>query len=168
MKGFIVCGYPGVGKSAISGLENCIDLESSIFSHDQHGIYLADYIWVPLYCTVALNLADQGYTVLTSTHDSVLKWFSDHYEYAKEMIVQDIVIFAPYSFMKSEWIDRLKWRYRNQPTYKNKRAYEFVLKNFDKIDDLESYGLPVYHPVEIPYDLEDYIDVFRACNNVEE
>ena len=31
--GLIICGYPGVGKSSIAGWNNCIDLESSYFSH---------------------------------------------------------------------------------------------------------------------------------------
>ena len=42
MKGLIICGYPGIGKSSIAGWNNCIDLESSYFSRDEKGFALCD------------------------------------------------------------------------------------------------------------------------------
>ena len=72
--GLIICGYPGVGKSSIAGWHNCIDLESSFFSHRADIPQKLDY-WVPQYCQVAIDLALQGYTVFTSTHHAVIEYF---------------------------------------------------------------------------------------------
>ena len=71
MKGLIICGYPGIGKSSIAGWNNCIDLESSYFSRDEKGFALCDTDWVTRYCKLAFDLARQGFTVLLSCHELV-------------------------------------------------------------------------------------------------
>lgn len=153
MRGLIVCGYPGVGKSSIAGRHNCIDLESSLFSHDIDGDPLDPNIWIPRYCEVAKDLARQGYTVLTSTHKKVIEAF----EQKKESDNVPKVIFCPRVGMKDEWIKRLKDRYVKMPSEKNQRAYEYVLRHFDDVKLLGGSLLPCFSPIDICYDLDDCI-----------
>ena len=48
MKGLIVIGYQGIGKSSIGGKYNCIDLESSNFYIDDK----RDNDWYKIYCNI--------------------------------------------------------------------------------------------------------------------
>lgn len=153
MRGLIICGYPGVGKTSIAGRHNCIDLESSLFSHDVDGDPLDPNIWVPRYCEVAKDLARQGYTVLTSTHKKVIEAF----EQKKESDTMPKVIFCPRVEMKDEWVKRLKERYAKIPSEKNRRAYEYILRHFDDVKLLGGSLLPCFSPKDIDYDLEDCI-----------
>lgn len=153
MRGLIVCGYPGIGKTSIAGRHNCIDLESSLFSHDIDGDPIDPNIWVPRYCEVAKDLARQGYTVLTSTHKRVIETF----EQKKESDNVPKVIFCPRVEMKDAWVKRLKERYAKIPSEKNRRAYEYVLRHFDDVKLLGGSLLPCFSPIDISYDLDDCI-----------
>jgi len=111
MKGLIVCGYPGVGKSSIAGWNKCVDLESSYFSYrpayDVHdgicvNIPVRTDVWTKQYCPIAINLANQGFIVMTSYHKSVIEYFMSAI-YPKN--VSGAVIFAPDRRYKKEWID---------------------------------------------------------------
>ena len=155
MRGLIICGYPGVGKSSIAGRHNCIDLESSLFSHDVDGDPLDPNMWVPRYCEVAIDLAKQGYTVLTSTHMKVIEQFERDLPSSRQI---PKVIFCPRSEMKDAWIEKLKDRYYKSKLEKDKRAYEHVLKYFDKVKLLGGSLLPCFSPKEIDYDFEKCID----------
>ena len=158
-KGLIICGYPGVGKSSIAGWNNCVDLESSWFSYDKDGnrVY-PDEIWCIDYCSLAMKLASQGYTVLLSTHSCVInqlrewKWFLDNKYFVK------VVIFAPRPSMKKEWTLRLVNRYIESENEKDLRAFVGAIEYWDsKLLAIIHSDFPVYSPDSVDYDFRDYI-----------
>ena len=169
MKGLIVCGYPGIGKSSIAGWNNCIDLESSLFSHDEDSRRKSDNNWVREYCDLAYYLALQGYTIMTSTHIAVIDYF-DRFKvtYYKDV---PIVIFCPRYDMKKAWAIRLVNRYLNSENKKDLRAFQGVIEDWDKkLDHCFRTGLHVHCPDEIDYDLRDYILQIRkkeGCDDEE-
>ena len=63
----IYVGYQGIGKSSISGKNNCIDLESGNFWVD--GKRIDD--WYKIYVNIAEHLSNQGYKVFMSSHKVV-------------------------------------------------------------------------------------------------
>lgn len=154
MKGMIVCGYPGVGKSSIAGWHNCIDLESSNFSHCQWLLDDTNYFWEEHYVQVAEDLAKQGYTILLSTHPGVI-------ENVKKIDKIPVVIFCPKVEMKAQWYERLKKRYIKTCTEKDYRAWTRAMKSMvtfeSQIENLLSYDLPVIQPESIDYDLKNYM-----------
>lgn len=156
MKGFIVCGYPGVGKSSIGGWNNCVDLESSYFSRRDDANASQDSDWVRQYVSVAMNLAQQGYTVLISTHIAVI-------DRLKEIATNiPVFIFCPQASMKEEWEKRLDARCEKSGSEKDKRALHGAIEYWDKkIAALENSGFPVYSPWNLNYDLRDFITNMR-------
>ena len=155
-KGLIICGYPGIGKSSVAGYRNTIDLESSDFS--QKAKNLNDKSWVEQYCWMAMRLASQGYTVLTSTHKEVIEYFKISDRSLKAMAIAGPVIFCPTRVMKEDWGNRLKNRYSRDPSDKNWRACDRCEKNYlEDIVYLYNCGLPVVYPEASDYDLRDYI-----------
>ena len=171
MKGLIICGYPGVGKSSIAGWNNCIDLESSLFSHygPEDSCRKSDDKWVREYCNLAYYLALQGYTIMTSTHKAVIDYFNCFkVTYYKDV---PIVIFCPRYDMKKAWAIRLVNRYLNSENKKDLRAFQGAIEDWDKkLDHCFKTGLLVYCPDEIDYDLRDYILQIRkkeGCDDEE-
>lgn len=173
MTGLIVCGYPGIGKSSIAGWNNCIDLESSYFSHDERGKIIDG--WVERYCKTALDIARQGYTVLVSCHESVRNCIytlqKDYYKRWHTPKVP-VVIFCPRPEMKEAWAIRLVERYLRTNRDKDLRAFEGAIKswetNMQYMTRLDY--LPIYSPDEIDYDLRDYILKIRkkeGCDDEE-
>lgn len=170
MKGLIICGYPGVGKSSIAGWNNCIDLESSYFSYRCNIPQKLGY-WVPQYCKVAMNLAMQGYTVLTSTHEQVIKYFIEHTQGTElSPSLRGVVVFCPDHRYKPEWVERLNNRLRQDATNhmstdileKDLRALRRVIEHFNEdMDFLYNCGLSVYVPCHMDYDLKDQITAIR-------
>lgn len=89
----IVCGFPGTGKSTMARFSNWIDLDSTPFSRKNE--------WI-LYAEVAKYMSDNGYDVMVSTHEELLK--------ALEQIeVQYIVVIPPPSD-KDTYIRRYEQR----------------------------------------------------------
>lgn len=170
MKGLIVCGYPGVGKSSIAGWNNCVDLKSSYFSYRCNMPQKLDY-WVPQYCKVAMDLAMQGYTVLTSTHEQVIKYFIEHTQGTElSPSLRGVVVFCPDHRYKPEWVERLNNRLCQDATNhmstdileKDLRALRRVIEHFNEdMDFLYNCGLPVYVPGYMDYDLKDQIIAIR-------
>lgn len=169
MKGLIICGYPGVGKTSIAGWNNCIDLESSWFSYDKQGnrIY-PDEAWAEEYCSFAINLASQGYTVLLSTHQVVINQLRE----VKWCLDRDrvrVVIFVPRSDMKKAWVERLVNRYLESDKDVDLRAFVGGIQYWDsKMATIRHTDFTVYCPDSIDYDLRDYILKIRekeGCNN---
>ena len=158
IKGLIVCGYPGVGKSSIAGWNNCIDLESSWFSYDKNGnrIY-PDEEWVEEYCSMAINLASQGFTVLLSTHQAVINQLRE----VKWILYRDrvrVVIFVPRSDMKKAWVERLVNRYIESDQDVDLRAFVGGIQYWEsKMATIRHSDFPVYCPDSIDYDFRDYI-----------
>ena len=156
MKGLIICGYPGVGKSSVAGWNNCIDLESSWFSYDKYGNRIdPDEEWVGNYCMIARQLALQGYTVLLSTHQAVI----NHLREGKWILNKDgirVVIFVPRADMKKAWIERLVNRYIESDKDVDMRAFVGGIQYWDfKIATIRHSDFPVYCPNSINYDFRD-------------
>ena len=114
-KGLIIIGYQGIGKSSCGGWNDCIDLESSCF---RVGEKRADNWYLPYYHT-AMHLANQGYTVFTSSHKDVR-------ETLKTIPLMEnvgkVVVFCPTLNMRDEWIQRLEKRYNHTLLDKDYRA----------------------------------------------
>lgn len=151
MAGLIICGYPGVGKSACAGWNGCIDLESSTFSQE-----MGMLPWVSLYVKSAIQLAEQGFTVFVSTHRDVRKSLIGNSSKIP------VVIFCPRLSWKEEWIERLKKRYEQTKLSKDQRALKHVQDFWDKsleemIDEAHEAKIPVIQPSAMDYDLKDYI-----------
>lgn len=158
MKGLIICGYPGVGKSSVAGWNNCIDLESSWFSHNDKGdrIY-PDEMWCEKYCELAIYLASQGFMVLLSTHQAVINTLRDCQLMLKHYRVK-VVIFAPRPGMKKEWTLRLFNRYMDSEEAKDLRAFVGAIEYWDsKLATIAHSDFPVYSPDSIDYDFREYI-----------
>ena len=151
MKGLIVIGYQGIGKSSCAGKENCIDLESGNF-------WIGDSRyknWFIPYCNIAMDLANQGYTVFTSSHKSV-------YEYYKSIPllpkVGKIVIICPQMQLREEWVKRLYNRFSKSQSNKDFKALKNAEDRYEEnIQELMRSGLPVYQPSLMDYDLMDYV-----------
>jgi len=158
MKGFIIIGYPGIGKSSCGGKLNCIDLESESFFLNGHRVE----DWYIVYCTIAMRLANQGFFVFVSSHKVVRDYLTSMPLMPN---VEKIIIFCPGKQYKNEWIRRLKERYNKTGLDKDYRALDHVEQAFDSdIDELVNYGLPVYQlDYSSEYDLMDY--VYKAFIN---
>ena len=177
MKGLIICGYPGVGKTSVGGWNNCIDLESSDFqmglseriwstvyvrvtdiseimansNMDKEIETLAVPAWVDEYCRVGMNLAAQGYTVLMSTHPDVITYLS-------KMSKNPVVIFCPRLEWKTQWLERVQRRYEETGLDKHRLAMNRVRDRYDKdIIGLMHSGLPVYQPDELYYNFRSHV-----------
>lgn len=155
MKGLIMIGYHGIGKSSCAGKENCIDLESGSFWIGDHR---AEDWYIP-YCNIALHLANQGYTVFTSSHKVVV-------DYLKSVPLMEntgkVVVFCPEVIWKEEWIKRLKTRFDKTGLNKDYKALEDAKAHYwASIVALVNCGLPVYQPSAIDYDLMDYVHKAR-------
>ena len=127
--GTIYICYQGVGKSStVNECDFFIDLESSNFKD----------------VNIAFDLASQGYSVFVSSHDVVRRQIS----YMKEKYYPNVrvAIVYPTIDIKDEWIERLKKRYKENPTEKNKLAYLNAKDRFDEnIVEMErdAYELPL-------------------------
>lgn len=106
----IYVGYQGIGKSSISGKNNCIDLESGNFWVD--GKRIDD--WYKIYVNIAEHLSNQGYKVFMSSHKVVRE------ELAKRNMNYTTV--APSPELKEQWIERLQKRYDNSQLEKDYKA----------------------------------------------
>lgn len=157
MKGLIVIGYQGIGKSSLAGWYNCIDLESSNFYIDSK----RDEDWYKIYCNIALNIANQGYVVFTSSHKEVREYF---YQFLNKLPrnIGNIVIFCPQVLQEKDWIDRLQERYNKTKTDKDKRALDGAMKRYEEdIYNLTHSGFVYYQPKSVDYNLKNYIEKMR-------
>ena len=156
MKGLILIGYQGIGKSSLAGKDGCVDLESSSFYVE--GIRAQG--WHVMYCQAAIAIAEQGYTVLISSHRDVV-------EYMKEAqlpkTVGRVVVVCPRGSWKDAWIKRLEDRFQKTHLNKDYRALMNAKEKYgENIAYLFSCGLPVYQPTKGSYDLMYYVRKARA------
>lgn len=156
MKGLVMIGYPGVGKSSCAGKENCIDLESSNFW--VNGNRGKD--WHIAYSQMAMDLANQGYTVFVSSHKEVR-------EYLASMPLLEnvgkVVVFCPNLGDKDVWFARLEERWKRTNSPKDGKAFVAVKLFYNSnIDEITHSGLPVYQPDDPNnYDLMDFVHKAR-------
>ena len=160
MKGLIIIGYQGIGKSSLGGKDGCIDLESSNFYVDRERYPN----WYIPYTNIAMDLANQGYTVFTSSHECVYKefWKLSLWIDIKYKNIAHIVIFRPKPEMKHEWIERLQERYNRTSLTKDYRALLGAKENFyGNMHGLDQAGFEIFEPDSIDYDLYDYVKIIR-------
>lgn len=154
-KGLIVIGYQGIGKSSCAGKNGCIDLESGNF---WIGEKRSDDWYIP-YCQIAMHLANQGYTVFTSSHTVVREHLATMPRLEN---VGAVVIFCPTSGMREDWIKRLRDRYDATGLMKDYKALKNAEGRYaENILELVNCGLPVYQPASIDYDLMVYVHKMR-------
>lgn len=141
----IYVGYQGIGKSSISGKNNCIDLESGNFWVD--GKRIDD--WYKIYVNIAEHLSNQGYKVFMSSHKVVRE------ELNKRKI--EFKVIMPSIFLKEKWINRLQKRYDKSNLEKDYKALMNAKECYEEnIEDLlqENYIIQIQ---DINYDLNDLI-----------
>ena len=141
----IYVGYQGIGKSSISGKNNCIDLESSNFWVDNKRVDS----WYKIYVNVAEHLSNQGYKVFMSSHKNVRE------ELNKRKI--EFKVIMPSIFLKEQWIKRLQQRYDKSQLYKDYKALMNAKECYEEnIEDLlqENHIIQIQ---DINYDLNNLI-----------
>lgn len=141
----IYVGYQGIGKSSISGKNNCIDLESGNFWVDDKRIDE----WYKIYVNIAEHLSNQGYKVFMSSHKVVRE------ELNKRKI--EFKVIMPSIFLKEKWIDRLQKRYDKSNLAKDYKALMNAKECYEEnIEDLlqENHIIQIQ---DINYDLNDLI-----------
>ncbi len=177
----IIIGYPGIGKTSISGKENSIiDLESSNFHVEGQPQY-----WQETYCKVALDLSRQGFIVCISCHYNV---YSELARICAPLDNNDKIIFLyPDSSpeMRNAWVEKLKTRYYesrkidsnpHSVVVKNYRAWQHVEHHFyEDIENITNFNAPLDHPFfkyrffSMDYDLKEMIkSAEEAWNNLKE
>jgi len=141
----IYVGYQGIGKSSISGKNNCIDLESGNFWVDDKRVD----DWYKIYVNIAEHLSNQGYKVFMSSHKIVRE------ELNKRKI--EFKVIMPSIFLKEQWIKRLQQRYDKSHLEKDYKALMNVKECYEEnIEDLlqENHIIQIQ---DINYDLNDLI-----------
>lgn len=152
MKGKIIIGYPGIGKSTYCSKQvdyDFIDLESSNF-HDGK----EPEKWYCFYTRVAENLVEQGFNVFVSSHYDVvmsLKMLTSNLDIP-------VYVICPSLKLEKQWIEKLKNRYLSSGLEKDKRSYERAKSNYvDDIGELINCGFPVVQIENIDYDIFDVV-----------
>ena len=141
----IYVGYQGIGKSSISGKNNCIDLESGNFWIDGK----RNDNWYKIYCNIAEHLSNQGYNVFMSSHKVIRE------ELNKRNI--SFVTIYPSINLKEKWIERLKDRYNLTKKEKDYKALKNAEELYEEnIKDLSNEKNKIEISL-INYDLFDYV-----------
>lgn len=141
----IYIGYQGIGKSSISGKNNCIDLESSNFWVGQ---YRVDD-WEIIYCNIAEHLSNQGYNVFMSSHQVIRDEFRNR--------GTKFTVICPSLDLQDQWIDRLQKRYNQTNLEKDYKALMNAKDRYsDNIKELMSEENVIIIN-QIDYNLLDYI-----------
>lgn len=141
----IYVGYQGIGKSSISGKNNCIDLESGNFWVDDKRVD----DWYKIYVNIAEHLSKQGYKVFMSSHKVVRE------ELNKRKI--EFKVIMPSIFLKEQWIKRLQQRYDKSQLEKDYKALMNAKEHYEEnIEDLlqENHIIQIQ---DINYDLNNLI-----------
>lgn len=143
----IISGYQGIGKSTLSGKNNCIDLESGNFWNNGE----RPDNWYIYYCNIANHLSAQGYTVFVASHQAVRERLA---KYSKE----NCIVIIPDITLKKEWVNKLYQRWQNTHLEKDFKAYANAKDCFEKnIKEIESGALPVFKIDSMDYKLEDIV-----------
>ena len=149
--GAIICGYQGIGKSTLAKAgSGYIDLESGNFFVG--GIRHDD--WYIPYCQIAINLAEQGYRVLMSSHEVVREYLA-----SLPKSVDLYVCFPSYNLHRP-WIDKLEARYHSSGLKKDYRAWKGAEAQFHE-NIREQYNTKGFVQIvihDVNYLLPDLID----------
>lgn len=118
----IIAAYPGVGKTWLAkNRPNVIDLDSSSFK--LNGQRFPG--WEKIYVQVARSIDTESNIVCVSTHSEVLD------ELLKHKDTSWIFLCYPEVSLKEAWVERLKIRYDESKSDKDRLALERVTNNFE-------------------------------------
>lgn len=158
VKGTVYCGYPGIGKTSIGGQwifskedgydHPIVDMETSLMRS-----YTGERPknWVVIYCNYVEDLINQGVNVMCSTHGDVRKELDNRG-------IEYVNVF-PSLNIKQYWLDRLQQRWKDDPSDKNKAAYDRAMEWYDHdIEDLMSNDNYIAISIERGYDLREVIE----------
>lgn len=139
--GYIIFGFPGIGKSSLANDENSsikfIDLESSNFN-DINGNKPDK--WYEYYGNVAIDLASQSNKVFVSTHKDVLEYITKNKRYKQFINNIRLLVIYPGIHLKEEWVDKLQKRYNSTQSQKDKKALDRVIEHFEEdINNLDNF-----------------------------
>lgn len=154
----IIIGYPGIGKSTLAGRESgCIDLESSDFKE-----MFPVGGWVVPYCTMAENLARQGFTVFVSSHEAVTLCFIMRG-------TRNIGMIYPALKLRKDWLNKLLDRAHDTKLDKDVRAYKRAetccLLDIERMRGLAlSKHYPHCEIESLDYDLLKMVDTLERKN----
>lgn len=141
----IYVGYQGIGKSSISGKNNCIDLESGNFWID--GNRAND--WYKIYVNIAEHLSNQGYKVFMSSHKVIREELNNR--------GIEFTTIYPSLKLKEQWINRLQERFDRTRSAKDFKALKNAEEMYEEnIKDLASERNTIII-TDIDYDLSDLV-----------
>ncbi len=141
----IYVGYQGIGKSSISGKNNCIDLESGNFWVDNNRVD----DWYKIYVNIAEHLSNQGYKVFMSSHKVIRE------ELTNRGI--EFTVIYPSLKLKEQWINRLQERFDRTKSTKDFKALKNAEEMYEEnIKDLASERNTIII-TDTNYDLNDLI-----------
>ena len=156
VKGAIICGYPGIGKSSVACSDlNYIDLESSYFKKGD------DLNWYISYCNAALDLYAQGHYVFVSCHMEVREYLISIMNDNIKFDESRLFLCYPHENLRNPWIKRLENRKIETNLAKDIRSYEHVCKCFYK--DIEELNESLIQNKIILIDLE--YDLKKVLSN---
>lgn len=147
----IICGYPGLGKSALSKRnKKVVDLDSTLFyNRDERP---GD--WYEYYCNIAISLSNQGYDVFVSTHKIVRVTLQK----------RNIPVFAiiPSLGLYEEWTEKLRQRYFATKLDADKRAYIRCKNDFDyDLGDIRNSCNNTYTIRTMSYNLNAILNIMH-------
>ena len=121
----IYVGYQGIGKSSISGKNNCIDLESGNFWVDDKRVD----DWYKIYVNIAEHLSNQGYKVFMSSHKVIREELNNR--------GIEFTAICPSLRLKEQWINRLQERFDKTESAKDFKALKNAKEMYEEnIKDL--------------------------------
>lgn len=162
-KGYIIFGFPGIGKSTLANNENSsvkfIDLESSNFN-DINGNKPDK--WYEYYGNVAIDLARQSNFVFVSTHKDVLEYITKTIKNKHFSDNIRLLVVCPGIHLKEEWVNKLQKRYDSTQSQKDKKALDRIVNHFEEdINNLDKFvdnnNLVALIIDDRNYNLNDYI-----------
>ena len=171
-KGFIIAGYPGVGKSTLCdnplpGKNVFIDLDSSSFKN-KSGVGLYNTNWETIYVTKAIDLAIEGAIVFISTHELVLEELN---RMANSHGVFAAVVF-PSLDLENWWIRKLEARESQDHSDKNmnaslraKQYYYSDIKRLMNLCEQEGSNLFEAKITKKEYDIKKIVEELKKINN---
>ena len=154
MKGAIICGYQGIGKSTLANSANgYIDLESGNFWVEGK----RDKEWYIVYCNIATHLAKQGYKVFLSSHEVVRKHLASLPNCPE---ITKLLIF-PSLELEPMWINKLGKRFCESQLDKDWKAWMNACDRYsENIEELRAQeGFRKVMLTGMTYDLQNIIEM---------